>query len=89
MTPMEQLDKWVDGESLCPNDQDECCPDFSCCTSTTTHQEVKEAFRVAYLQGDHETMERFCIHFLGGAMSGIASPNNKVHFAGGAVREEN
>ncbi len=31
MTSDEQLARWVDGESACPNDAGECCPDFSCC----------------------------------------------------------
>ncbi len=31
MTPDEQIALWVAGDSRCPNDQNECCPDFSCC----------------------------------------------------------
>ncbi len=31
MTPDEQITLWVAGDSRCPNDRDECCPDFSCC----------------------------------------------------------
>lgn len=86
MTPAEQLDKWVEGESLCPNDRDECCPDFSCCTDAETPREVKEAFRAAYLRRDHEMMERFCFGFLGGVMPEIT--DTKVYLTG-ASREEN
>lgn len=31
MTSDEQLQLWLKGESKCPNDSGECCPDFSCC----------------------------------------------------------
>ncbi len=31
MTPEKQLELWVKGDPRCPNDQVECCPDFSCC----------------------------------------------------------
>lgn len=32
MTLMEQMNRWVEGESLCPaGEYNECCPDFSCC----------------------------------------------------------
>ncbi len=33
MTPEKQLELWVKGDPRCPNDQGECCPDFSCCKS--------------------------------------------------------
>jgi hypothetical protein len=86
MTPLEQLDKWVDGESLCPNDRDECCPDFSCCSNVETPRGVKEAFRAAFLRGDHEAMEKFCIGFLGGA---VLQVSDKEVYLTGAPREEN
>ncbi len=31
MTSEQQLELWVKGDPRCPNDQGECCPDFSCC----------------------------------------------------------
>jgi hypothetical protein len=30
-SPDEQLRLWVSGKSVCPNEDHECCPDFSCC----------------------------------------------------------
>ena len=30
-TPEEQLRRWAEGDSVCPNSKHECCPDFSCC----------------------------------------------------------
>jgi hypothetical protein len=31
MTPDEQLELWLAGNSVHNPDTDECCPDFSCC----------------------------------------------------------
>lgn len=31
MTPQEQLEKWVDGESCHDYEANRCVPDFSCC----------------------------------------------------------
>jgi hypothetical protein len=33
MTPDEQLEQWVKGISVHNDERDECCPDFSCCSS--------------------------------------------------------
>lgn len=86
MTPKEQLDKWVEGESLCPNDRDECCPDFSCCSDVEMPREIKEAFRNAYVLGDHETMEKFCMSFLGGVIPQVT--DKKIYVAGTSTPED-
>lgn len=31
MTAEDQVDLWVQGQSVHNPDRDECCPDFSCC----------------------------------------------------------
>lgn len=48
MTPDEQLDQWIQGESKCPNDKGECCPDFSCCVpSLRWPVELRQRFKQA------------------------------------------
>lgn len=77
MTPDEQLAKWVEGESLCPNDRDECCPDFSCCCpDIKTPKELRQRFVDATDKERHSML----MMFLGGAMSKLTDKN--VHIAG-------
>ena len=72
MKKIEQLRKWVKGESLHNDELDECCPDFSCCNSDMdTPLEVRVAFMAAYLKGDKEQVNRLLGMFLGQAMMTI------------------
>ena len=57
----EQLEKWIAGESICPNANGECCPDFSCCTpEILAPLEVRQKFVAA----DDEKRYGFLLHFL-------------------------
>ena len=69
MTADEQLELWVLGESRCPNDRDECCPDFSCCMpKLLADKKVREAFANA----DDEARAAMLGMFLGAAVSEAA-----------------
>jgi hypothetical protein len=61
MTADEQLKLWVAGDSRCPNDRGECCPDFSCC-----HAELQTEpnIRAAFAAGDSKTREQLCAAFI-------------------------
>ena len=75
-TVEEQLQRWVEGESICPNENGECCPDFSCCNPKLLQpREVREAFAVA----NDDQRFNFLMNFLGAmtAESGV-----DVHIAG-------
>lgn len=62
MTPNEQLDLWVQGNSIHNLERNECCPDFSCCEKKlrwpkerredfqATTQEVRESMLVQGLR---------------------------------------
>lgn len=78
MTADEQLEKWVKGNSLCPNDAEECCPDFSCCTPSL---QADENTRKAFARADKEGRMQLLGMFLGAAISTMA-PNKKVHIIG-------
>ena len=53
MTAKEQLDKWVAGESIHDHENDQCCPDFSCCQpDLAAHIGDREIFRKYYLEGN-------------------------------------
>lgn len=56
MTAAEQLKKWVDGESIHDIEEDQCCPDFSCCTGRVVPKFLREKFYKAYLENDRKTM---------------------------------
>ena len=70
MTNKEQLQKWVDGESIhnmsmTGNDKDGmCCPDFSCCQpELLAPKDTRLAFQTAYLSGDQATMDKMLSGF--------------------------
>ena len=67
MTPKEQLDEWVKGNSIHNDEHDECVPDFSCCElNIRTPQHTKERFAKAYKEKDGETMNEMLMMFLSG-----------------------
>ncbi len=55
-TPDDQLKRWAAGESLCPNTNGECCPDFSCCRPKLKWPPEKRAKFVAAGQREREKM---------------------------------
>jgi len=72
LTPNEQVERWVAGESICPNVAGECCPDFSCCTGNLAPLIEREAFARAHKDGDERTRMRMLMGFLGNAFSAEA-----------------
>lgn len=77
MTADEQLVLWLEGDSRCPNDRDECCPDFSCCRPDFL---ADKKTRQAFVDGDEKTRMELLGMFLGNAFA-VAS-ENKVYIAG-------
>jgi len=63
-TPAEQLARWAAGESVCPNSNHECCPDFSCCKPALGWPLAK---RAQYLAADPGTREKMLV----GALSAL------------------
>lgn len=55
-TADEQLARWVAGESVCPNQQHECCPDFSCCRPGMLWPLERRQKFAAAAQGEREKM---------------------------------
>ena len=53
MTQEEQLEKWVAGESIHDHENDQCCPDFSCCNpDLAAHIGDREIFQKYFLEGN-------------------------------------
>lgn len=76
MTADEQIEKWVNGESICPNDNGECCPDFSCCNPKLKRsKEEREAFAAA----SQEERENMLWGYLGSLVLTFDMP---IHLAG-------
>lgn len=66
----EQLDRWVEGESLHNHDAPvtggECCPDFSCCIpELQALRSTREEFRRARQEGDAAKENELLSQFLG------------------------
>ncbi|MFI5296572.1 MAG: hypothetical protein ACHREM_00625 [Polyangiales bacterium] len=64
-TADEQLARWVAGEPTCPNEDHECCPDFSCCRPALLWPENK---RKKYAASTQEEREKMLLGALGGLM---------------------
>ena len=72
-TQERQLDAWVEGKPFHNTEDDECCPDFSCCQPHLLQPvEVRKAFR-----DRPELRNGFLMQFLSTAFS-----NERVHIAG-------
>lgn len=81
MTAKEQLEKWVNGNSIHNIERDECCPDFSCCDKTIhTDIETKQRFQKAYLENDQATVSKMLTMFLTGLL-----PKTNIHITGGEI----
>lgn len=78
VTPDEQLEQWVLGNSLCPNDRDECCPDFSCCTPELL---ADENTRKAFAKANKETRMSMLGMFLGAGIA-FMGKDKEVHITG-------
>lgn len=76
-TSEEQLARWVEGDSVCPNDRHECCPDFSCCKPELQWSAEKRQKFASATQGEREKM-------LMGALGELAkAAGKKVHVTRG------
>ena len=85
MTYDEQLDLWVQGQSVHDIENDWCCPDFSCCNKAIqTPMEDRQLFANAYRQGQISVTDRMLVAFLGNAM---ATLGKSVYIAGQAETE--
>lgn len=81
LSPQEQLTRWVAGNSQCPNSDNECCPDFSCCVPKMKWpQAAREAFAAG---GQRKREEMMC----GVVDALIADP--LVHVTGGSNEQAN
>jgi hypothetical protein len=79
MTHEEQLQKWLEGDSIHNAEFDECTPDFSCCTpETQAPLEERELFVNAYRSKDDQTVGRMLGMFLGRAIK-RAFPEKDIH----------
>jgi len=82
----KRLDKqtleWAKGNPTHNVVDDECCPDFSCCSpGLLVPPEVRHVFYNAYEKGDANTTNRLLGEFLG-KMLAHDVPSCKVHIAG-------
>ena len=80
MTPDEQLEQWVKGNSIHNDARDECCPDFSCCKpELLAPKEVRQKFQKA----DKQTRMGMLSHFLSACVAKATEESGiKVHIAG-------
>ena len=81
MTSDEQLNEWVNGNSIHNHERDECCPDFSCCQS---HYKANESERTLF-RDRPELRHEMLMGFLSAALNVRADAN--IHVAG-SVRGE-
>ena len=78
---LDQLNRWVNGESVHNDVDNECCPDFSCCNpQANTPIEQRKIFRDLHLAGDLRAMD-MRIGFLGASLAQCA-PDKHVHIVG-------
>ena len=93
-----QLDEWVKGNSIHNDVDNECCPDFSCCTlSINTPIEIREAFKAVCKKADEEGFNpehhphydakmAMLMGFLGNGMAEWT--DKKVYIAGEELRQK-
>ncbi len=74
--------EWVKGNPIHNKIDDECCPDFSCCSPhLLAPSEVRQTFYNAVLKDDFKTRDRLLMEFLSKMISADCS-EKKVHIAG-------
>lgn len=87
MTPVEQLELWVAGQSVHNHERGECCPDFSCCSGQPAAElEVRQRFLKAHQEGDEPLMDMMLGLFLTQAITRHCG--KCVHVAGDPVVEQ-
>ena len=78
MTIKEQVEKWVNGESIHDEEHDTCCPDFSCCNSKLKADKAnRELFAKAYSEGNDALIGAMLTGFIGQALKSLT--HKKVH----------
>lgn len=80
MSPEEQLELWVAGDSQHNHTIGECCPDFSCCKGEIAPQDVRDRFYKAFKEDDEYVMHEMLMMFLGEAFK-----DKKIYVAGGNI----
>lgn len=79
----EQVERWVNGESVHKSDTDECCPDFSCCQPQLL---AEKKIRVLFQGSDKEVRNGLLMGFLGACiLSVLEGESEKVYIAGRGV----
>jgi hypothetical protein len=66
MTCDEQLNEWVNGNSIHNTERNECCPDFSCCQK---HYKATDEERRLF-RDRPELRDQMLMNFLGAAIAG-------------------
>ena len=84
MNNKEQLILWVAGDSRCPNDNGECCPDFSCCVPEV---QAEKKVRERFFSGTDKDRSAMLGMFLGAAL-GTLAPDKQVHVVDGTDPQE-
>jgi hypothetical protein len=65
MTRDEQIELWLNGQSVHNPTRDECTPDFSCCRpELLAPEEIRIAYRDAHKQGDQKALDVMNAAFL-------------------------
>lgn len=77
----EQLNKWVNGQSIHNNIDEECCPDFSCCLpDVNTPIKIRKKFADAHYLDDEVTTMDMLMGFVSGAFQDEVK-NKKVYIS--------
>lgn len=81
MTREEQLKEWVEGNSIHNEENDVCCPDFSCCEpKLLASRAEREAFAKAYKEGDERTVDNMLMMFLGAMLPGAYIAGDEANY---------
>lgn len=75
LTVLEQLDKWVGGESI-HVDENGCVPDFSCCGGELACKDTRKRFMQAFVEGDQATIDLMQSLFLEKYLLDLAASEN-------------
>lgn len=78
-TAEEQLQMWADGKAVCPNQDHECCPDFSCCKPHLMWNEEKRKRYMATTQSEREKMLMGALGALLGSTAYVTRGNPTDH----------
>jgi len=81
-----QLDYWAKGTSIHNIVDDECCPDFSCCSpDLQSDEQTRQLFKKACDQNDEDAKNAMLMGFLGACIAKASEGKTdvKVHVSGG------